>query len=41
MESCEERLMETTLETNLKKQAEKMEKIEEDFTVVKKSKVGR
>ena len=33
--------METTLETNLKKQAEKMEKIEEDFTVVKKSKVGR
>ena len=33
--------METTLETNLKKQAEKMEKIEEDFTVVEKSKVGR
>ena len=33
--------METTLETNLKKQREKMEKIEEDFTVAKKSKVGR
>ena len=41
MESCEGRLMETTLETNLKKQAEKMEKIEEDFTVVEKIKVGR
>ena len=33
--------METTLETNLKKQTEKMEKIEEDFTVVEKIKVGR
>ena len=39
--SCEGRLVETRSESNVKKQPEKMEKMEEEFKVVEKIKIER